>query len=282
MLGVGDGLMPGPHPLMISDHRAVTVHADPVQIGDHFDAAPDHPGMHRVVIGVQPDVMIARQPCRGAPPRDRWHRRHGEHRLPVRADPIRRGTSQHPASAAVHHRQPLLHLVVEIAGAAECSARQKRPLQIIVGPFDDALMLRLAGFEDHHLRPENAAERLTIPGQLRAPATPPTDRAFTVPHQRPTPTSAAPHPTPTAAATTRRTGPQPAATGSGSRKATANTRAPSLAPVTASVSGPAHSPPVSILAETTRRTAQYRQPHTWSAQPDPAAHTPAATPAPAP
>src|ERR1700741_2633458 len=278
MLGVGDGLMPGPHPLMISDHRAVTVHADPVQIGDHFDAAPDHPGMHRVVIGVQPDVMIARQPCRGAPPRDRWHRRHGEHRLPVRADPIRRGTSQHPASAAVHHRQPLLHLVVEIAGAAECSARQKRPLQIIVGPFDDALMLRLAGFEDHHLRPQNAAERLTIPGQLRAPATPPTYRASPFPHQRPRP----PHPTPTAAATTRRTGPQPAATGSGSRTATANTRAPSSAPVTASVSGSAHSPPVSIPAETTRRTAQYRQPHTWSAQPDPAADTPAATPAPAP
>src|SRR6476646_4765763 len=65
MLGVGDGLMPGPHPLMISDHRAVTVHADPVQIGDHFDAAPDHPGMHRVVIGVQPDVMIARHPVTG-------------------------------------------------------------------------------------------------------------------------------------------------------------------------------------------------------------------------
>jgi hypothetical protein len=54
----GDGLMPGPHPLVIGDRLAVTEHLHLIQIRGDFDAPTDHPRVHRVVIGIQPDVVI--------------------------------------------------------------------------------------------------------------------------------------------------------------------------------------------------------------------------------
>src|ERR1700736_3279217 len=75
MLRIGDGLMPCPHPFVISDGLAVTEDSHPVQVGSDFDTSPDHPRVHRVVIGIQSDVMIARQPGGVAPPHLRRYRR---------------------------------------------------------------------------------------------------------------------------------------------------------------------------------------------------------------
>ena len=56
--------MGGPDPFVIGDGLVVTHHLNPVQIGAHLHAAPDHRGMHRVVIAIRAHVVIARQPRR--------------------------------------------------------------------------------------------------------------------------------------------------------------------------------------------------------------------------
>jgi hypothetical protein len=65
--------------------------------------------------------------------------------LAVSADAVGRGAAQYPAGPPVDDLQPLLELVIEIARAAEGATRQKGSLQIIMGAFDDALVLRLSG-----------------------------------------------------------------------------------------------------------------------------------------
>src|SRR6185312_15137890 len=96
---------------------------------------------------------------------------------------IGRGTAQHPAPAGVDELEPLTELVVEIAGAAELPTRQKRPLEIVVGPLNDALVFWLSRFQDHHLGAQHAAERLAVSGQLRLTGPIPSDRSLAVPDQ---------------------------------------------------------------------------------------------------
>ena len=65
---------------MVGDDPALAVDLDPVQVGDDLDPAADHARVDRVVVGVQADVVVAGQPCRGPPP-DRWRdRRQRQHR----------------------------------------------------------------------------------------------------------------------------------------------------------------------------------------------------------
>jgi len=102
----------------------------------------------------------------------------------VRGDPLRRGATEHPATAGVDQDEPLLQLGVEVSRASEAAAGQERGLQVVVGPLDDALVLRLAGLEHDHLRPEGAAEGLALAGQFGLAMTPAADRALAVPDQR--------------------------------------------------------------------------------------------------
>lgn len=74
---------------------------------------PDCRGVDRVVVGVQPDVVITRQPGRGAPSGRLRHRRLRRHRLPISSDPIARGAAQRAAGPGVHHREPVGELGVE-------------------------------------------------------------------------------------------------------------------------------------------------------------------------
>ena len=48
--------------LMIGDQLAVTERPDPPQPGDDFYPPSDHGRVHGVVVGVQPDVVVAGQP----------------------------------------------------------------------------------------------------------------------------------------------------------------------------------------------------------------------------
>jgi len=137
--------VPGPDPFVIGDGLAVAEHLYAIEIGDDFDAPADHPGMHRVVVGVQSHIVIPRQPGRAAPAHlwRYWRRR--QHRLAIRADPVSRCAAQHPAGPPADDLQPLLQLVVEITGPTEGSAGKKRPLEVVMGPFDDAFVLGLSG-----------------------------------------------------------------------------------------------------------------------------------------
>lgn len=102
--------------------------------------------MHRVVVGVQAHVVV---PCQtaGRPPPRRWgDRGQRQHRLPISADPLGRCAAQHPADPLVDLGQPGLELGVEVARRGERAAGQERALQVVMGPFDDALVLRLSGF----------------------------------------------------------------------------------------------------------------------------------------
>ena len=138
-------LMPGPDPLVVGDGPAVAERPDPVQVGDDLDPAADHGRVDRVVVGVQPDVVVARQPGRGPPPGRRGDRRQRQHRRLVRGDPVGRGAAQRPPRPGVHQREPVLQLGVEVGRAGERPAGQERALQVVVGPLDDALGLRLGG-----------------------------------------------------------------------------------------------------------------------------------------
>ena len=52
--------MPRPDPVVVGDELALADGADPGQVGDDLDAAPDYRRVDRVVVGVQTDVVITR------------------------------------------------------------------------------------------------------------------------------------------------------------------------------------------------------------------------------
>ena len=188
---------------MIGHRLAVAQHPDPVQAGDDLDPAADHRRVDGVVVGVQPDVVVAGQPGRGPPPGRRGDRRQRQHRRLVGGDPVGRGAAQRPPRPGVDQRQPVLQLGVEVRRAGERPAGQERAFQVVMGPLDQPLGLRVGGLADHHLGPQRAAERLALGGQL-GPARPATGRSRP---PRPTPAPAAPPPARRSAATSPRTGP---------------------------------------------------------------------------
>ena len=185
VFGVGDRLVPGPDPLVIGDRPSLTEHPHPGQVGDDLDAPTDDRRVHRVVVAVQADVVITRQPQRRPPPRRGRDRRQGEHRLAVGGDPVGRRAAQRPAAAGVDQGEPLLQLSVEVLRAGEAASGQKRALQIVMRAFDQTLRLRVGRFADQHLGRQRAAEGLALGGELHPAAAPAPDRALAVPDQHP-------------------------------------------------------------------------------------------------
>ena len=57
-----------PDPVVVSDKLSLAPHPDPVHVGCDLDPPADQRGVHRVVVAVQPHVMVPRQPGRGPPP----------------------------------------------------------------------------------------------------------------------------------------------------------------------------------------------------------------------
>ena len=68
----------------ISD-RLLRRFPDAVSTGVDLDPAPDHGRVDRVVVGIEPDVVVPRQAGRGPPADLRRDRRQRQHRRPVRA-----------------------------------------------------------------------------------------------------------------------------------------------------------------------------------------------------
>ena len=107
--------MLGPDPVVVGDQPPVAPGPDPLEVGDHLDPPADHPGVHGVVVGVQPDVVVPAQPGARPPPDLRWDRGQRQHRLPVGVDPVARGAAQRAPMPPVRDRQPGLQLGVEVA-----------------------------------------------------------------------------------------------------------------------------------------------------------------------
>jgi hypothetical protein len=73
---------------MFGDHRAGAPYLDPVKVAVDLDAPTHRDRMHRVVIAVQADVVIARQPGSSISTRCFARRRQGQHRRLVGLDPV--------------------------------------------------------------------------------------------------------------------------------------------------------------------------------------------------
>ena len=106
MVGIGDRLMLGPDPPVISDQAAVARTPGPGPGRRDLDAATDRSRVHRVVVAVQAHVVITRQPGRSRHPMPA-HRRQRQHRGPIGLDAIGRARTPAPAAAGVGHRQPV-------------------------------------------------------------------------------------------------------------------------------------------------------------------------------
>ena len=142
-------------------------------------------GMDRVVVGVQPNVVIPRQPRRGSPTGHRRHRRQRQHRGPVGVDPIGRPATQHPMLPGDSLARASRCNCVEIRRRGEAAAGQERAFPGSHETARPAPWPPGRGLADQHLRRQGAAESLALPGQLRLPLPPPADRALTVPDQHP-------------------------------------------------------------------------------------------------
>ena len=163
---------------MIGDQPPVTDDPHPGQVSGHLDAAADHRRIHRVVIGIQPDVMITRQLGGTPPPGSRGQRRQRDHRRPISDDPVRRRALQVPPEPGVNGGDPPGQLGVEIGRRRELAPGQERPFQGVVEPLHQPLRFRVPGPADIHAGGHRAAERLALRGQLAAPPAPPADRAL--------------------------------------------------------------------------------------------------------
>lgn len=64
MLGVADGRMPCSDAFVIGHDAAVAERCHPVRVDDQFEASADPSRVDRVVVGVDAQVVIARQPGR--------------------------------------------------------------------------------------------------------------------------------------------------------------------------------------------------------------------------
>jgi hypothetical protein len=84
--------MPRPDPHMVGDQASLTPRPDPIQVGTDQDSAAHRRGMHRVVVAVQPDIVVPRQPQSVLPPSAGRHRRQRQHRRLISGNPVRRGT----------------------------------------------------------------------------------------------------------------------------------------------------------------------------------------------
>ena len=165
----------------------------------HLDPPADHRRVHRVVVAVQPHVVVPRQPGRRPPPGRRRDRRQRQHRGPVGGRPVGRRAAQRPRAAGCSPAPASRRSwVLKSAGRGERAPGQERGLQVAVGPLDQALGLRVARagrcITLMPSVPRNAWHSL---GQLGPPAAPAPDRALAVPDQQP----AAPHPAARSAAT---------------------------------------------------------------------------------
>ena len=172
MVGVGDGLVPCPAPVMITHQLALPADRDPFEVGGHVDQAADHGRVDGVVVARDPHVVVAGQPDPTVPPQIHWRGRQGEHRRAVGCPPGRRRTLDPTRVPAVRGLQPSLELAVEVSGSLEVSAGQERGFEVAVVPLGQALRLGVPGLAQVEPGTQTASERLERWCQGRFAASP--------------------------------------------------------------------------------------------------------------
>jgi len=83
--------------------EAVADGSDAAQVDNDLDPAADYGRVDRVVVGVDPHVVVPGQPRAPSPADGRRDWRQGNHRSLVGSDPLGRSAAQHPPDTAVHH-----------------------------------------------------------------------------------------------------------------------------------------------------------------------------------
>ena len=126
VLGVGDALMPGPAAFVFGDQPAGAEHAHPLEVGDHLDPATDRGRVDGVVVAVQTDVVITRQPHRHPPPVIGVDRRQRQHRLLIGMDALERSAADRAVLTVVRADQPGRSWVLKSPG--ELNVRPGRKL----------------------------------------------------------------------------------------------------------------------------------------------------------
>jgi hypothetical protein len=125
-------------------------------VGADVDPAADRGRVDRVVVGVEADVVVARQPGRQPPADHRRDRRQRDHGGPVRVDPIRRcgrlGDFADPGAGGQQQVDDVGEVVgVPGAGLAGCGLlpgadRGANPVEVVHGErFDGAVTARETG-----------------------------------------------------------------------------------------------------------------------------------------
>nr|AAG24941.2 unknown [Frankia sp. Ar15] len=193
MLGIGDDTVAGPRAGMTGHGLAVAGHRHRVQRGGHVDEPADRPRVDGVVDGVDPHVVVPAEPDPGGKAGQRVDRWQFQHRPQIGLQQIDRTAPDRPHGAGIRQRQPFSQLDVEILRGDEPPARQKRRLEIAVGPLDDTLIFRVPW----RRKPDLGRQRSREPRRRRRHPAGPPDRRFPIPHQRlrdpPDPADQQPH-----------------------------------------------------------------------------------------
>ena len=157
---------------MLGQEAAVAGDLGAVAGDDHLvegdadlDAAADEAGVDRVVVGVDPHVVVPGQPGREPPRRVGQHRREGQHRAAVLEDRVRRPRPGGGVDPVVRSAQPAGELAVEVGDVVEAAAGQEARLEVAVGPLDEALGLGVARGAQLTPDAERAPERLELAGR---------------------------------------------------------------------------------------------------------------------
>ena len=113
------------------------------QVGADLDPAADHGRVDRVVVGVDAHVVVPRQAGARVPADLRRHRRQRQHRGPVRST---RSSGRQPSTRIqrpLAFGQPGPQLGVEVDRDGERPPGQERRLEVVVGPLQQTLRLRV-------------------------------------------------------------------------------------------------------------------------------------------
>lgn len=180
VVGVCDRGAGGPDPLVGGHDLLGAGHRDQHRGGDPVDEPADRPGVHRVVVAVDADVVVARHPHPARQPDRRGDRRKIDHRRAVGVPALRGASPDRTQIPAVRDLvEPLPDLGVEVERRREHPPGQERGLEIAVPPLDQALGFRIAGWGELDPDPERPGERRSLAGE---PAGAP-DRGLPVPDQ---------------------------------------------------------------------------------------------------
>jgi hypothetical protein len=141
---------------------------DLLVVDAHLHAPADQPGVERVVIGVDADVRIGRNPKRPAPLAGGWVGQ-WPHQLMFLGEQVDRTAAQCAMQPPVRATlKPAVQLVLKVVVVSERTARLEARLEAALQSLDDALGLRISRLAEVPTHLQLAAERRESVGRPAA------------------------------------------------------------------------------------------------------------------